>query len=67
MDERRHGQQRADEHMRGDESRSHETQRRHRSDRRDDEWRDADQPDGWRHSEGPPLTERERRERWPLG
>jgi hypothetical protein len=34
---------------------------------RDLEWRDADQPDGWRHSDEPPLTDRERRENWPVG
>jgi hypothetical protein len=66
MDERRHEPQRADEHTRG-ESRSNQTERRHTVDRQNEEWRDADQPDGWRHTEGPPLTERERRERWPLG
>jgi len=71
MDERRHEPERADENARGggeqsQPSRSHAPQPPP-ADERGPSWRDADQPDGWRHSEDPPLTDRERRERWPLG
>ena len=43
------------------------TQTRDAEERQRLEWRDADQPDGWRHSDEPPLTDRERGESWPLG
>jgi hypothetical protein len=43
------------------------TQTRDAEERQRLEWRDADQPDGWRHSDDPPLTDDERRETWPLG
>jgi len=65
MDQRRQDREDARESTRDDrerrESRSRDTERRK------PDWRDADQPDGWRHSNAPPLTDRERRESWPVG
>ena len=69
MDERRHEPERADENARGggEQSRPPRSHAPPSTDERVPYWRDADQPDGWRHSDDPPLTEHERRERWPLG
>jgi hypothetical protein len=67
MDERRHEPERADENARRSAGEPHQPPRTHTADGPGQVWRDADQPDGWRHTDEPPLTERERRERWPLG
>ena len=66
MSERRHDLEDARDAER-DTERARAVQRRREQDELNREWRDADQPDGWRHSNEPALTDRERREPWPLG
>ena len=67
MDESRQEPESARDRARGADRQSSRPQRAETAEHRDPEWLYADQPDGWRHSDEPPLTDTERHERWPLG